>query len=81
MEGKMRTTSKLVAAAALALALVSGSATSVAGATIPWYAWTGYYTGGVLTGETLYYCNGDIRDRGNVFSYDEAVYEHYYDCP
>lgn len=76
----MKTIGKLVAAAAIALA-AAASATSVASATIPWYAWTGYYTGGVLTGETLYYCSGSIRDRGDVFNYDESVHEQYYECP
>lgn len=77
----MKTIGKLVAAAAIALAAVSGAATPVAGAAIPWYAWTGYYTGGVLTGETMYYCSGSIRDRGDVFNYDESVHEQYYECP
>jgi hypothetical protein len=81
MEGTMNTIGKYLAAATIALAAVSASATSVASAAIPWYAWTGYYTNGVLTGETLYYCDREPRDRGNVFAYDEAVYEHYYDCP
>ena len=76
----MKTIGKLVAATAITLAAAS-SATSVASAAIPWYAWTGYYTNGALSGETFYFCDGRIRERGNLTAYDEAVYEHYYDCP
>jgi len=76
----MKTIGKLLAAATLAVAAAS-SATSVASAAIPWYAWTGYYYNGNLVAETLYYCDGRVRDRGNFAVYDEIVQEHYYDCP
>ncbi|HWQ86421.1 hypothetical protein [Brevundimonas sp.] len=76
----MKTIGKLIAATAIALAAAS-SATSVASAAIPWYEWTGYYTNGVLTGEVFYFCDGRIRERGDLIVWDEAVYEHYYDCP
>ena len=81
----MRTIGKLAAAAAIALAAatgaVSASVATSAAAAPPWHADTVYYTGGVVTGSTRWYCNGTFRDDGDVLNYDEAVYTLHYECP
>jgi len=83
----MKTIGKLAAIAAVVLASASGAATTstattaLAAAAPPWHADTTYYTGGVATGSTRYYCNGTIRDSGDVFNYDTSVHVVYYECP
>lgn len=81
----MKTIGKLIAAAAIILGAVSGVTTSTAAAvapqTPPWFAATTYYTGGVATGLTRYYCDGRIRDTGDVWNYDTSVHDVYYECP
>jgi hypothetical protein len=82
----MKTIGKLIAAAAIILASASGATASTAAvllpaASPPWYADTVYYTGGVATGLTRYYCDGRIRDTGDVWNYDDSVHVVYYECP
>jgi len=72
----MKSIGKLIAVAAIVL----GTA-SAATAAPPWHADTAYYTGGVQTGLTRYYCDGRIRDTGDVFNYDTSVHVVYYECP
>lgn len=75
----MKTIGKL-AAAAVVLASAFGAATTSTAAP-PWHADTTYYTAGVATGSTRYYCDGTIRDSGDVFNYDTSVHVVYYGCP
>ena len=79
----MRTIVKLVAAAFLAAtALSSAPGASIAATqSPPWYAAETFYTGGSATGEIRYYCNGNVWQRGDVWSYDSSVYVEYYECP
>jgi hypothetical protein len=83
----MKTIGKLAVAVAIALASATGAvtastaATTLSSAAPPWHADTAYYTAGVLTGTTRYYCDGRIRDTGDVFNYDTSVHVVYYECP
>jgi len=82
----MKTIGKLAAIAAIVLsasgaATTSTATTPLAAAAPPWHADTTYYTAGVATGSTRYYCNGTIRDFGDVFNYDTSVHVVHYDCP
>jgi hypothetical protein len=81
----MKTIGKLIAATAIVLGAMTGVTTSTAAGvmpqTPPWFASTTYYTGGVATGLTRYYCDGRIRDTGDVWTYDDSVHVVYYECP
>lgn len=83
----MKMIGKLAVIAAIALASATGAVTAstatpaTAAAAPPWHADTVYYSAGVVTGSTRWYCNGTFRDQGNVIIYDEAVYTLHYECP
>lgn len=82
----MKTLGKLIAVAAVVLASASAANGATAGAMLtaaapPWFADTVYYTGGAVTGTTRYYCDGRLRDTGDVWNYDTSVHTVYYECP
>lgn len=83
----MKMFGKLAVITAIALASATGAVTAStatparAAAAPPWYADTVYYTGGVATGSTRWYCNGSFRDDGDVMNYDYSVHTVYHSCP
>lgn len=80
----MKTIARLAAAAAMALATVSGTAiaspATAATQEQPW-ATIGYLVGGQLVGGALLFCDGSTESWGNTTTYDNAVYSYYYMCP